>query len=261
MRSPLCHVLLIASASFAAVTRVDVTERSEEAGYDRIVGKIYFAVDPKLAPNRIIADIDLAPRNAEGKVEFSADLYMLRPRDAAKRNGTALVEIPNRGGKGILGMFNLGDHFLLDQGFTLAWVGWEFDVPPTPGLLRIDAPIATNNGQPIHGLVRSEWEGGDGAGNAPPTDRVTTIPLGDRDQLGYPVADPKSPANKIFVRDTVGGERRVIPRDQWTFSDPTHVTMASRIRARQDLRSRLLTPRIRCWSASVPPPFATPCRI
>jgi Alpha/beta hydrolase domain len=217
---------LITSAAFAAVTRVDITERSENAGYERVAGKIHFAVDPKLAPNRIIADIDLAPRDAEGKVEFSADLYMLRPLDAAKRNGTAFVEIPNRGGKGI-GMFDMGDHFLLDQGFTLVWVGWEFDVPPKPGLLRIDVPIATNNGQPIHGLVRSEWEGGDGAGSTPPSDRVTTIPLGDRDQLGYPVADQNNPANKILVSDTVGGERRVIPRDQWIFSDPTHVTMPS----------------------------------
>jgi hypothetical protein len=210
-------LLLAASAAFAAVTRVDVTERSNDAGYERIVGKVYFSVDPKLAPNRIIADIGLAPRNAEGKVEFSADLYMLRPLDPTNRNGTAFVEIPNRGGKGI-GVFDLGDHFLLDQGFTLVWVGWESDVPPKPGLLRIDAPIATNNGQAIHGLVRSEWEG---------TQRVTTIPLGDRDELGYPVADAQDPANKIFVRETIEGERRLIPREQWTFADPTHVTMAA----------------------------------
>ena len=208
-------LLLAACAAFAGVTRVEVTERNNDSGYERVVGKIYFAVDPKLAPNRIIADIDLAPRNAEGKVEFSADLYMLRPLDPTKRNGTAFVEIPNRGGKS-LGMFDIGDHFLLEQGFTLVWVGWETDVPPKPGLLRINAPIATNHGQPITGLVRSEWEG---------TQRVTTIPLGDRDEIGYPVADAQDPANKIFVRDTVEGERRVIPREQWTFADSTHVSM------------------------------------
>ncbi len=208
-------LIFIACLSRAEVTRVDVTERTNDAGYDRIVGKIHFAIDPRLAPNRIIADIDLAPRNAEGKVEFSADLYMLRPHDPTKRNGTALVEIPNRGGKS-LGMFDIGDHFLLEQGFTLVWVGWETDVPPKPGLLRIDAPIATNHGQPITGLVRSEWEG---------TQRVTIIPLGDRDEIGYPVADARDLANKIFVRDTVEGERRLIPREQWTFADPTHVSM------------------------------------
>jgi Alpha/beta hydrolase domain len=216
-----------AVSSFAAVTNVEVTERSDDGGYERIVAKVHYAVDSRLGPNRYIADIDLAPRDADGKVEFSADLYILRPRDASKRNGTLLVEIPNRGGKGLLGMFNLGDSFLLEQGFTLAWVGWQLDLPPTPGLLRAEAPVATNKGKPILGLVRSEWEGGDGVGNSPPTDRVTTISLGDRGMLGYAVADPKSPANKIFVRDTVDGQRRLIARDDWSFSDPTHVTMGA----------------------------------
>src|SRR6266481_5379919 len=97
---------LIASA---AVTRVEVTERADLpiANYERITGKVYFAVDPKLAANRIITDIDRAPRNAQGLVEFSADLFVLSPRDAAKSNGTALLEISNRGGKGMLNMFDL----------------------------------------------------------------------------------------------------------------------------------------------------------
>ncbi|HTC88676.1 MAG TPA: alpha/beta hydrolase domain-containing protein [Bryobacteraceae bacterium] len=218
LRPFISYFLLIASACYAAVTHIDITERAQDGGYDQIAGKIYFAVDPKLAPNRIIADIDMAPRNAEGKVEFSADLYMLRPHDAAKRNGTALVEIPNRGNKGMLGTFNLGDNFLLDQGFTLVWVGWEFDLPSRPGVLRIDAPVASDHGKTITGLVRSEWVG---------NERVTTIPLGDRDEIGYSVADAKDPANKIFVRDTVEGPRRLIAGSDWTFSDSTHVTMSS----------------------------------
>jgi alpha/beta hydrolase family protein len=233
-------VLMISSLSFAGVTRIDITERSPilngasfgSAGpYERIVAKAYFAVDPKLGPNRIIADIDNAPRNAQGKVEFSADLYILKPRDGAKGNGTALVEISNRGGKGLLSMFDLapgsrdprnapefGDNFLLEQGFTLVWVGWEFDVPPEKGMLRLEAPIATDHGKPIYGLVRSEWIG---------DERVTTIPLGDRTQIGYPVADPNDPANQILVRDSVIGERKTIPRADWSFADSNHVTMAS----------------------------------
>jgi hypothetical protein len=225
MRRLVSCLLLIASTSFAAVTSIDVTERSDDGGYERIVAKVHFAVDRALEPNRVIADIDLAPRNAQSKIEFSADMYILRPRDAAKRNGTLLVEIPNRGGKGLASMFNLGDNFLLEQGFTLVWVGWEMDLPPTPGLLRADAPIATNQGKPITGLVRSEWEGGDGVGSGPPTDRVTNISLGDRGQIGYAVADPMDPANKIFVHGTVDGERRLIARGDWSFYDPTHVSM------------------------------------
>jgi Alpha/beta hydrolase domain len=215
MLTRLFAAFLITSAAFAAVTRVDLTERTEEAGWDRIVGKVHFAVDPKLAPNRLIADISLAPCNAAGQVEFSADLYMLRPHDPTKRNGTALVEISNRGSKSI-GMFDIGDHFLLEQGFTLAWVGWEWDVPISHGALRVEVPVATNQGQPITGLVRSEWVG---------NKHVTTIPLGDREELGYPVSDPGDPANTMYVRDTVDGQRHVIPRNDWQFSDPTHVSM------------------------------------
>ena len=216
-RLSLC-LLLIVSSAWAAVTGIDVKERADDGGYERIVAKVSFAVSPRLDQNRVIADLDLAPKNSKGEVEFSADLYILRPRDASKRNGTLLVEIPNRGTKGMLNTFNLGDDFLLEQGFTLAWVGWEFDLPPSPTLLRLYAPVATSKGKAITGLVRSEWEG---------NQRATTISLGDRDEIGYAVSDQKDPANKIFVRDTVEGQRRLIPRDQWSFSDPTHVTMPS----------------------------------
>jgi len=104
MASRFSLALLCTSLSFAGVTRIDVIQRSDvldgspigaTGPYERIVAKAYFAADPKLGPNRIIADIDLAPRNAEGKVEYSADLYILKPRDTAKGNGTVLLEISN----------------------------------------------------------------------------------------------------------------------------------------------------------------------
>jgi hypothetical protein len=229
---------LFACVSFAAVTSVEVIQRTavldgapfgSAGAYERIVGKAHFAVDPKLAANRIIADIDLAPRNAEGKVEFAADLYILRPRDPGRGNGTALVEISNRGGKAMLNTFNLasgstdprsqsefGDNFVLQQGYTLVWIGWEFDIPPGVDLLHLYAPIAIKNGLPITGVVRSEWEG---------HERVETISLGDRNQVAYPVADERAPENKMYVRDSVAGERRAIPRDKWKFTDERHVTL------------------------------------
>src|SRR5271168_4286858 len=110
-------VLLSAPLCQAAVHWIEIQEGTPvldgaafgAAGpYERIVAKAHFAVDPKLPANRIIADIDLAPRNADSKVEFSADIYILEPRDPAKANGTALVEISNRGGKGLLSLFDFG---------------------------------------------------------------------------------------------------------------------------------------------------------
>jgi Alpha/beta hydrolase domain len=226
-------VLTFAALCHGAVQKVEIIEKSDVPGsaYERVIGKVRFAVDPELAPNRIIADLDLAPKNAQGLVEFSADLYVLQPKDPAKSNGTALLEISNRGGKSLLSLFDFargssdprtpeefGDNFLLDQGFTLVWIGWEFDVPGQAKLMHLQAPVAAQNGKPITGLVRSEWEG---------DTRVTTIPLGDRVQIGYSVADPEDPANQLFVRDSYLSERRKIKRSDWKFADSTHVTMES----------------------------------
>ncbi len=225
--------LLCASTApyaFAAVSSVEVASRTEvldgrpfgnTGAYECITGKVHFAIDPNLAPNRIIADVELAPKDARGLVEFSADYYILRPRTPANGNGTALVEISNRGGKSLsyefdFGRSQLGDGFLAEHGFTLVWIGWEFDVPPRPGLLRAYLPVATDHGKTITGIVRSEWTG----------DQLEqTIPLGDKGQTGYPVLDPASPKNKLFVRDTVLGPRTLIPHSQWRFSDATHASL------------------------------------
>src|SRR6267143_5507311 len=191
-RTCICTLLLCVTAS-AAVTRVELVDRSDvldgasfgTAGpYERVVAKAYFAVDPSNAANRIIADAGLAPRNEQELVEFAADIYVLKPRDPKTGNGTALVEISNRGGKALLPTFNFatqelpfGDRFLLEQGFTLVWVGWEWDVPPSANLLRVYTPIITDHGKPITGLVRAQWTG---------DARVNMFSLGDRNQLAYP---------------------------------------------------------------------------
>jgi hypothetical protein len=217
MRRLLIATLLFAATASAAVTHVVIIERGELSvypGYERIVGKIHFAVDPKLAANRMITDIDLAPRNAQDRVEFTADLYMLKPVDPARGNGTALFEVSNRGGKGMLGMFDLGgesdprtakdmgDPLLFEQGFTLVWVGWEWDVPRRPGMLALDGPRIPG----LTGLVRSEIIR---------NQRTTRGTLGDRAQTPYAVADPD--AATMTWRDDPTGPRTVVPRSLWRF--------------------------------------------
>ena len=99
----------------ASLLRIELSERSDVLGgksfssvgpYERLIGKAYFAVDPKLDANKIICDIDKAPRNDSGLVEFSSDIYVLKPRDPKNGNGAVLYEVSNRGRKGMLGMFN-----------------------------------------------------------------------------------------------------------------------------------------------------------
>lgn len=219
---------LFAITTQAAVTRIEITERSQvldgksfgNAGpYERLAGKVYFTADPKLPANRAVADIDLAPVNAAGHVEYSADLYMLSPAHAAKSNHTVLLEISNRGGKGMLATFNratgspdprtaaqFGDGFLMEQGYTLVWVGWQFDVPRREGLLRLYTPIATDHGKTITGLVRAEFV---------PDVKTAEMPLADRGHAAYQPVSPDDPKLELTERDTVTGPRRTIPRGEW----------------------------------------------
>jgi len=203
----------------AALLRIEVSERSDvlegkafaSAGpYERIVGKAYFAVDPNLPANKIIADIAKAPRNGEGLVEFSADFDCLKPRDPQHGNHAVLFEVSNRGGKSMLDIFR-GD-MLLEQGYTLVWLGWEFDVPPGPNALRLYAPVA----QGITGLVRSEIT---------LDHKATRQSLGDRSQLAYPVLNPDDPALTLTVREHADSPRRALARDAWHIEGGTHIAM------------------------------------
>ena len=248
MVATLARVLLVlglaASPVFADVVRIEVQSRSDllagrsfgaSGPYEKIAGKIFFAVDPTLDANKIVTDLDKAPRNARGLVEFSSDFYLLKPKQIDRGNGAVLYEVSNRGGKGMLGFFNhaagsldpgseaqVGDGFLMNQGFTLLWVGWQFDPPDRPGLVRVYPPSA---GRAIRGLVRSDFV---------VAERAFDHSLADRDHLAYQVIDPDATDNVMTVRDSVEGPRRTVPRNQWKFArldgasvveDPTRVYM------------------------------------
>ena len=98
--------LLTPAPSSAELTRVEITRRvdvlngkafGDVGPYEKLHGKAYFAIDPQHPRNQVIADIGLAPRNREGKVEFSADLFILKPKDSARGNGVVFFDVVNRG--------------------------------------------------------------------------------------------------------------------------------------------------------------------
>ena len=106
-----CAFLLASPSARAEVTRVEISSRQDVLGgkslgaagsYEKLTGKIYFTIDPKNQHNKMIADLDKAPKNAQGRVEFSADIFILRPTDSSKGNGVVFLDIPNRGGKALL---------------------------------------------------------------------------------------------------------------------------------------------------------------
>ena len=190
----------------AAVVRVEVIARTDlgKTGYEQIVGRLHYEIDPALPGNAIIADVGLAPVNAAGRVSFSADLRVLKPRDAARSNGAAWFEIPNRGGKASL------PAAMMQQGFTLVNVGWEFDVSDKKDALRLEVPRAKNkDGSPIRGVVSAQFT---------PDKKSEEVSFSDL--IEYPPVEIKGPGSKLIVRTQAafpGGDE--VPRAKWRFSN------------------------------------------
>jgi alpha/beta hydrolase family protein len=223
--------LWIATNAQARVVRVEVLSRIPIApnapgmpAYEKITARVHFAVSPANAHNRPIVDLEKAAQNSQGEVEFSSDLFLLRPIEQG--NGAMLLEIPNRGGKGILSLVDggkadpesaadLGDAWLLRHGFTIASLGWQWDVIASPGNLRLYAPIAHDSGgKHITGLLRDDFA---------PSESAVDVPLGHimGNRLGgteYPAAAPDDARNTLTVRESPHGPRTVIPRSQWVFA-------------------------------------------
>jgi len=171
-------VLIIAGLTrqtAAELTRFEVERREPFAGgrlfgdvgaYERIVGRVYFQIDPDLPGNRRIIDLQHGAQNKRGRVEVSADLDLLAPRDLTKARGAALYDVNNRGRKLAVRFFNdsagendpkdPGNGFLMRHGWIVVWSGWDGELLPGDGRMQLDAPVAQLIDKPITGNVRYE---------------------------------------------------------------------------------------------------------
>ena len=196
----------------AELRRIEVRRRDDFGTYERIIGRAFFAVDPALAANHGIADVDLAPKNTNGQVEFSGDLLYFRPKAPSKTRRAVFLEIVNRGRDQALGLmdgavqqnlapenWDLGDRFLLEQGFSVAFLGWQFDIRPSQGL-TFQAPLV-----PVEGIVReSHIEQLENAYGI-------TFPL------FYCAADQNDKDAKLTFRSRIDEAARALPRERWQF--------------------------------------------
>lgn len=215
-------LLLTAAHATADVTRVDIARREPvgRSGYEKLIGTAHFAVNPRSAANSVIADLEKAAVNDTGRVEFSADLYILRPLDPARSNGVVLMDVLNRGRKMVLTGFNrggtsdpaaeadLGDGFLMQRGFTLVWVGWEFDVRRAGAAgqeergagMGIRLPNARGVSDVVHASFTPNDEGPQTVG----------------DLAGYRPLEEGARDTTLTVRDGEFGARTPIARERFT---------------------------------------------
>ena len=226
-------ITLWAHAGLAEVTRIEVLGRAPLAGgkafgaagaYERITGRLHYAVDPDNSANARIVDLRLAPRDAAGRVRFSGDFILIKPVDAGRGNGRLLYGVNNRGNLIVLNVFNdapwsnapgsaadLGNGFLLERGYTLLWSAWNWDVVRGGGRLQIDLPVATDDGKPITGAVAAEIT----------VDHAADVrPVAWGGSRGYAPADPEEPGARLTVRAGPGDKRRDVPRRRWRFVEP-----------------------------------------
>jgi hypothetical protein len=215
----LTHFVIQRRESFAIGYEFPVT-----GAYEKLVGKIYGEVDPKNRLNKVIVNLDKAPRNRRGRVEYWSNFCILKPVDMARGNGKIFFDAPNRGSKRIVSFLNdapatndpstledAGNGFLMRQGYTIVWCGWQGDLMPQKNWLVMGVPVATNSGTAIVSKVRTEIVA-DARG-------IKSQPLsGDERVKSYAVATRDKTRATLTVREKSYGQRIPIPSSEWEFA-------------------------------------------
>jgi hypothetical protein len=189
--------------------------------YLEISGTYEGEIDPGDRRNAVIADIELAPRT-NGKVHYSSTFTILRPQNLANGNRKVFYDFGNRGNKYILQWLNdgapsndptksehFGNGFLMRQGYTIVWNGWDGDAPRRPNMMNIDLPIATRaDGGLITGMVVAESE---------PSNPGKT-------KMALPYAASRmTPDNGVLTMRQHESDRR-IPVSGWTWIGPREIS-------------------------------------
>ncbi|MBM4255331.1 MAG: hypothetical protein FJ147_05475 [Deltaproteobacteria bacterium] len=222
--------LSVTSTAHARITKIVIdkvespTFEGQEFGpvgkYEKLTGRVFGEVEPDAPENIEIVNLDKAPKAANGRVAYSAALYILKPIDQTKGNSKIFYGVTNRGNKIDLVLLNnaphneqtnnpttladIGNEFLMRQGYTIVWSGWQAQgkngaqccVDPKPGMMHAELPVPMNGNQAIIGTVRDLFVGQQQSN--PPEHQTAT--------LSYPVINHTSHQMKVEVRAKAEGE-------------------------------------------------------
>jgi Alpha/beta hydrolase domain len=225
--------LALATTASAEVTSITYVTTSPMFGgasfgsvgqYEQLDGLVTGEIDPDDERNAIIQDIELAPRNAHGKVEYAMTFSLLKPVDLSKSNHTLIYDVVNRGNKVISGTLNVGgsatsagDGFLENHGFILVWSGWQGDVLAGAGRqIMTVVPVAHHpDGATVTGDVRQEYT------LAAATGTVFLAGSGGTATASIPTATLDNSSATLTMRVHQDDPKVLIPNDQWAFADCT----------------------------------------
>ncbi|HEV7390097.1 MAG TPA: alpha/beta hydrolase domain-containing protein, partial [Burkholderiales bacterium] len=240
-----CAVAWVSPPAMARFTSLTITSVEPFApgttfgaagGYERVKGVFKGELDPQDRRNRVIINLDKAPRTAAGHVEYEVDFFMLRPADAARGNGKIIYDVTNRGRMNFHSRFteakgrsndprtaeDAGDGLFFRQGYTFVWSGWDPDAPRSGNGLAMKPVLASDKGAPIIRAIRDEFisgtrarDEGDGGTRAE----------GAVFRLSYEAATLDQNAARLNVRRAESSTRRDIPDNGWTFVDARSIKL------------------------------------
>ncbi|MGD9614620.1 MAG: alpha/beta hydrolase domain-containing protein [Alphaproteobacteria bacterium] len=215
------------------VTKIDIAavepfadgkEFGDAGPYVRIHGVARGELDPAAPQNAVVVDLDKAERNARGMIDYELDLFILRPADPRRGNGTLVYDVTNRGRKVILGRLDeaptnadindprtardAGLGFTLGRGWTLVWSGWDSSAPRANNGMTARLPSALENGRSMVRRIRHEFHIG-----------TRTPGKGDLVALSYPSVSTDNRQARLTVRDRESDARTELPSDSWEFVD------------------------------------------
>src|SRR5579871_2153177 len=233
-----------ASSPGAGITRLVISRRQVAYGgasfgsagtYEVLAGTAYGEVDPQTPGNAGILNLNRAPLNSKGRVEYSVDFMILKPVDLKKGNGRLIYDFVNRGRNTILRLDESGDSFapgdtgnafLLNRGYTVAWSGWQGDLAGNPALLSAHLPAAKHVGVSIVGSTQTQLIGANLSGMS--REEFTDVPAGPvfTQILDYP-ALLDTTGTTLTVREREADPRKTLPASSWHFIDERHVEITA----------------------------------
>ena len=196
----------------------DGREFGDAGRYEWVAGQLTAELDPADPHNAVIVNLAKAPRNAEGRVEYSAEFRILKPVDMTRGNSAIFYDVMNRGAQrafnlvqGFLpdyGIFprtpeDIGDGFHLNLGYTMVWSGWQ--VSATGERIGAELPVARH----ADGSRITAWRTTEIRGNSASTDIEGRL---------YPTVAESMPDAKLYRRDLPHSEPDLIPRESWSFA-------------------------------------------
>lgn len=223
--------LVLAPHAAAEVRRITISARGPFANgqafgpvgpYEEIRGLAFGEIDPRDPKNALITDIELAPRNARGLVEYRTTFTLRKPLDLSRAAGVLFYNIVNRGNRNGPNTWHVGgdpgDGFLYNLGHVLLWSGWQGDMPIASAASdqeSIDVPVARNpDGSEVTGRVIDRFVAVAGGVNTQSISGVNGRMPADLDTRGATLisATAETPAG-------VKTGTRTIPSADWAFAD------------------------------------------